>query len=38
MKSKSDKDSWWKRRLEKNIKEWRKDLGKRGPQIQHVTK
>ena len=27
-KSKSNKDPWWKRRLEKNIKEWRKDESK----------
>ena len=27
-KSKINKDPWWKRRLEKSIKEWRNDLGK----------
>lgn len=27
-KSKSNKDSWWKRRPEKSIKEWRKDESK----------
>ena len=27
-KSQSNKDQWWKRRLEKSIKEWWKDVSK----------
>ena len=28
MKSKSSKDPWWGRRLEKSLKKWRKDASK----------